>query len=111
MAKRLKEYRRRRPTHPGEILREEFLPDYQLSVAQLAEAVGVTRQTVNDLLRERRALSPSMALRLARIFGTTPEYWLNLQRAVDLWDANALLAKEIRGIKVLKVAEKKSPYR
>lgn len=101
----------RRPTHPGEILREEFLPDYQLSVAQLAEAVGVTRQTVNDLLRERRALSPSMALRLARIFGTTPEYWLNLQRAVDLWDANALLAKEIRGIKVLKVAEKKSPYR
>lgn len=111
MAERSTEYRRRRPTHPGEILREEFLPDYQLSVAQLAEAVGVTRQTVNDLLRERRALSPSMALRLARIFGTTPEYWLNLQRAVDLWDANALLAKEIRGIKVLKVSDKKSPYR
>lgn len=66
---------------------------------------------ISEQLRERRALSPSMALRLARIFGTTPEYWLNLQRAVDLWDANALLAKEIRGIKVLKVAEKKSPYR
>ena len=82
-----------------------------LSVAQLAEAIGVTRQTVNDLLRERRALSPSMALRLARIFGTTPEYWLNLQRAVDLWDARNALDMEIRGIKVLKVAEKKSPYR
>lgn len=74
-------------------------------------AIGVTRQTVNDLLRERRALSPSMALRLARLFGTTPEYWLNLQRAVDLWDARVAFEKEIRGIKVLKVAEKKSSYR
>lgn len=89
----------RRPTHPGEILREEFLPDYQMSVAQLAAAVGVTRQTVNDLLRERRALSPSMALRLARLFGTTPEFWLNLQQAVDLWDANAVLGKEIQRIR------------
>ena len=52
-----------------------------------------------------------MALRLARLFGTTPEYWLNLQRAVDLWDAKIALNKEIRGIKVLKVAEKKSTYR
>lgn len=68
----------------------------------------MTRQTVNDLLRERRALSPSMALRLARLFGTTAEYWLNLQRAVDLRDADALLGKDIRGITVLKVAEKMS---
>ena len=111
MAERNTELRRRRPTHPGEVLREEFLPDYDLSVARLAEAIGVTRQTVNDLLRERRSLSPSMALRLARLFATTPEYWLNLQRAVDLWDAKVSLETEIRGIKVLKVAEKKSPYR
>lgn len=68
----------------------------------------MTRQTVNDLLRERRALSSSMALRLARLFGTTAEYWLNLQRAVDLRDADALLGKDIRGITVLKVAEKMS---
>ena len=55
---------RRRPTHPGEMLREDFLPDYGLTVAGLADALGVSRQTVNELLRERRALSPEMALRL-----------------------------------------------
>lgn len=57
----------RRPTHPGEMLREDFLPDYALTVAGLAESLGVSRQTVHELLRERRALSPEMALRLARL--------------------------------------------
>jgi len=57
-----------RPTHPGEMLREDFLPDYGLSVAALAAALEVSRQSVNELLRERRALSPEMALRLARLF-------------------------------------------
>ena len=61
---------RRRPTHPGEMLREDFLPDYGLTVAGLAEALGVSRQTVNELLRERRALSPEMALRLSRCSAT-----------------------------------------
>jgi addiction module HigA family antidote len=93
--------RLRRPTHPGEILREDFLPEYKLSVTQLAGAIGVTRQTVNELLRERRALSSSMALRLARLFGNSPEFWLNLQRAVDLWEANASVGKEVRRIKAL----------
>ncbi|MFZ1729408.1 MAG: HigA family addiction module antitoxin [Bacteroidota bacterium] len=96
--------RKRRPTHPGEILREDFLPDYQLSVSQLAAAIGVSRQTINDLMREQRALSPSMALRLAQLFGTTPDFWLNLQQAVDLWDANAAMGKEIRRIRSLKTA-------
>jgi antitoxin HigA-1 len=93
--------RKRRPTHPGEILREDFLPEYHLSVAQLAAAIGVTRQTVNEILRERRAVSPSMALRLSRLFGNSPEFWLNLQRAVDLWDALQSVGKDIRRIKVL----------
>lgn len=75
---------KRRPTHPGAMLREDFLPDYGLTVARLAEGVGVARQSINDLLRERRALSPEMALRLARLFGNSPEFWLNAQRAVDL---------------------------
>ncbi len=70
----------RRPSHPGEMLREDFLPDYGLTVAVLAEAIGVSRQSVNELLRERRAVSPDMALRLARLFGNTPEFWLNAQR-------------------------------
>lgn len=73
-----------RPTHPGEILREDFLPDYGLTAASLAEALGVSRQSINELLRERRALSPEMAIRLARLFGNTPEFWLNAQREIDL---------------------------
>ena len=75
------------PTHPREMLREDFLPDYGLSVSRFAKALGVSRQTVNELLRERRAVSPEMALRLSRLFGNSPEFWLNAQRAVDLWDA------------------------
>ena len=77
----------RRPTHPGAMLREDFLPDYGLSVASLAEAAGVSRQSVNELLRGRRAVSPEMALRLSRLFGNAPEFWMDAQRAVDLWYA------------------------
>ena len=95
---------KRRPTHPGEMLREDFLPDYELSVSQLAGAVGVSRQTVNELLRERRAVSPEMALRLARLFGNSPEFWLNAQRAVDLWDAAQTSKGEIDRIKPLAAA-------
>ncbi len=94
----------RRPTHPGEILRDDFLPDYGLTVADLATALGVSRQSVNELLRERRAVSPAMALRLSRLFGTSAELWLNLQRAIDLWDAEATIEEEIRRIKPLRVA-------
>lgn len=82
----------RRPVHPGEILREDFLPDYGLTVSELATAIGVSRQSVNELVRERRAVSAEMALRLTAYFGNAPEYWLNLQRAVDLYDARLTLA-------------------
>jgi addiction module HigA family antidote len=95
---------RRRPTHPGEMLREDFLPDYGLSVSTLAEALGVSRQTVNELLRERRSLSPEMALRLSRLFGNTPEFWLNAQRAVDLWDAAQAIRADVERIKPLSAA-------
>lgn len=92
-----------RPTHPGEMLREDFLPDYALTVSGLAEALGVSRQSINELLRERRALSPEMALRLGRLFGNSPEFWLNAQRAVDLWDAARALKSQVKRIKPLKV--------
>ena len=95
---------KRRPTHPGEILREDFIPDYDLTVTGLATALGVSRQTVNELLRERRTLSPEMALRLSRLFGNSPEFWLNLQRAVDLWDAEQAIEADVRRIKPLRVA-------
>lgn len=94
----------RRPIHPGEILREDFLPEYGLSVTGLAEAAGVSRQSMNELLRERRALSPEMALRLSKLFGNSPEFWLNLQRNVDLWDAAQGLKQEMAHIHPLQVA-------
>jgi antitoxin HigA-1 len=94
----------RRPTHPGEMLREDFLPDFGLSVAALADAAGVSRQSVNELLRGRRAVSPEMALRLSRLFGNAPEFWMNAQRAVDLWDASRTIKREVDRIKPLRVA-------
>lgn len=92
------------PTHPGVMLREDFMPDYGLTAGALAGTLGVSRQTINELLRERRALSPGMALRLSRLFGNTPEFWLNAQRAVDLWQAEKDLAKELARIRSLQAA-------
>ena len=77
------EARKVEPTHPGEMFLEDFMPDYGLTAASLAEALRVSRQTVNELLRGRRAVSQAMALRLSRLFGNTPEFWLNTSRAVD----------------------------
>jgi len=92
-----------RPIHPGEMLREDFLPDYNMTVTSLARALGVSRQTVNELLRERRSVSPEMALRLSRLFGNSPEFWLNAQRAVDLWDAAQAIGADVERIKPLAV--------
>jgi addiction module HigA family antidote len=86
------------------MLARDFLPDYNLSVAALAEAAGVSRQTVNELLRGRRAVSASMALRLGRLFGNSPEFWLDAQRAVDLWDAAAAAGGELDRIRPLSAA-------
>jgi addiction module HigA family antidote len=95
---------KRRPTHPGEMLREDFLPDFGLTVASLADAIGVSRQSINELLRARRALSPEMALRLGRLFGNSAEFWVNAQRAVDLWDATQEIQEEVARIRPLQVA-------
>jgi antitoxin HigA-1 len=95
---------RRRPIHPGEILREDFMPDYDLSVSGLASALGVSRQSVNGLVRERRAVSSEMALRLAKLLGNSPDFWLNLQRSVDLWDARVAIEDDMRRITPLRIA-------
>lgn len=95
---------KRKPTHPGEMLREDFLPDYGLSVSGMAEALGVSRQSINELLRERRAVSPEMAIRLSRLFGNSAEFWLNAQHAVDLWVANRALKSKVARIRPLNVA-------
>ena len=94
---------KRKPTHPGEMLREDFLPDYGLTVSSLAAAIGVSRQSINEILRERRSVSPEMALRLARLFGNSPEFWLNAQRAVDLWEATQVIESDVARIQPLVV--------
>lgn len=88
-----------RPVHPGELLREDYLPAFGISVQELADHIGVTRQTIYALIREERACSPEMALRLSRAFNTSAEFWLNAQRTVDLWDAALLLGPELQTIK------------
>jgi len=75
---------RPRPIHPGEILREDFLPDYGLTAGSLARALHVPRDRVEKLVREKRAISADTAMRLARYFGTTPQFWMNLQANFDL---------------------------
>ena len=87
-----------RPIHPGEMLREDFMPDFGLSVSQLAKALCVSRQSVNELIRERRAVSPEMALRLSRLFGNSAEFWLNAQRAIDLWDTAQAVGRDIERV-------------
>lgn len=77
--------RRRKPTHPGEILREDVLPGLRMSQGELAKRLHVSRVTINALLQERRDLSVELAARIARLLGHSPESWLRMQSAVDLW--------------------------
>ena len=76
----------RRPTHPGAILREDILPSLGISQAALAEYLGVSRLTVSEILLEKRAVSAEMAMRISKAIGGSPESWLLMQSAVDLWD-------------------------
>jgi addiction module HigA family antidote len=96
--------RKIQPTHPGEMLREDFMPDFGLTTTTLAKTLWVSRQTVNELLHERRAITPAMALRLSILFGNTPEFWLNAQIAVDLWKTRNLYKNELERIRPLHVA-------
>ena len=84
-----------RPIHPGEILREEFLAPLEMSANALAMALHVPAPRVNDIVRERRTVTPDTALRLARYFGTTAQFWLNLQSSFDLRQAEGELRRKI----------------
>ena len=75
----------RRPTHPGEILREDVLPALKLTQKELADRLGVSRLTVSDILHEKRGVSPDMAIRLGKLLGNGPDIWLRMQQALDLW--------------------------
>lgn len=77
---------KRRPASVGEILVEEFLEPMGLTQGRLAEAMGVPRKHVNELCNDRRAVTATTALILARVFGNSPDFWLNVQRRTELWD-------------------------
>ena len=76
---------RQRPTHPGEVLREDVLPALGLTQAEFASRLGVSRLSVSEIVNEKRGLSPDMAIRIGRFTNTTPESWLRMQEALDLW--------------------------
>jgi antitoxin HigA-1 len=78
---------KRQPTHPGAILREDYLVPMATTVTEMAAKLGVSRKTLSKILNGNGAITPDMALRLSRAFGTTPDLWLNLQNNFDLWRA------------------------
>ena len=76
----------RRPTHPGAVLREDVLPGLEITQAAFANYLGVSRLTVSEILHEKRGVSAEMAVRISKVIGGTPESWLHMQEAVDLWE-------------------------
>jgi addiction module HigA family antidote len=76
----------RRPSHPGEIIRFEYLEPLNLTQQKLADAIGVTRVRINEIILGKRSVTPDTAFRLAKFFNTTPDFWINLQMNVDMWD-------------------------
>lgn len=92
----------RTPTHPGEMLLEEFLTPMSLTQRELANAIHVPYQRINDLVNGRRGVTPSSALRLAKFFGNSPDFWMNLQLRWDLYFAQQSENKVIETIHTYK---------
>ena len=86
------------PMHPGEFLREVTVPALDLSKAEIARRLGISRQTLYDILDEKQPVTPAMALRLGKFFGNGPEFWLNLQRDYDLRTLEPRMARELASI-------------
>jgi addiction module HigA family antidote len=95
------------PVHPGEIIKEDILPSAGMSVTEAAKALGVSRQMLHDVMAGRKPLSAVMCLRISRLFGSSPEFWMRLQAACDLKKAeqNKKVMQRIARIVPLKPAE------
>ena len=93
-----------RRTHPGELLREDVLPALGKPKAEIARLLGVSRQTLYDILAEKQPITPAMALRIGKLCGNGPDLWINMQRAFDLAAAEQELAREIEKIPTLTAA-------
>lgn len=89
----------REPTHPGEMLLEEFLVPMNITQRELADAIHVPYQRVNELVNQKRGITPATALRLGKFFGVSPEFWLNLQVRWDLYWATQVEKNELASIK------------
>lgn len=96
----------REPTHPGEMLREEFLVPMNITQRELAEAVHVPYQRINEIVNQKRGVTPSTALRLGKFFGVSPDFWLNLQMRRELYKAQNTEKKEIESIRDFKHVQK-----
>jgi addiction module HigA family antidote len=90
--------------HPGELLREDVLPALGRPKAEIARLLGVSRQTLYDILTEKQPITPAMALRIGKLCGNGPDLWINMQRAFDLDVAEKELAGEIEKIPTLTAA-------
>ena len=93
-----------RPSHPGELLREDVLPALKLTVKDAAAKLGVSRQTLHAILSERSAVTPEMAVRLGKFCGDGPDIWLRMQMAHDLWQAERDLSETVKKIPTLRAA-------
>ena len=94
----------REPTHPGEMLLEEFLKPMEISQRDLADGIRVPYQRVNELINRRRGITPATALRLAKYFGNTPSFWMNLQLRWELYHAQQSEADALRTIRRVRKA-------
>ena len=84
----------RRPTHPGAVLREDVLPDLGWTQGELAECLLVSIVTVSDILHEKKSITAEMAFRISRAVGGSPESWLRMQEALDIWEVGMKLKKQ-----------------
>ncbi len=92
----------RQPTHPGEILRYEYLEELNMTQQQLADSIGITRVRINEIILGKRSITPDTAFRLAKFLNTTPEFWIGLQTNLDMWNTFQKRGKEYKTIRPLK---------
>jgi addiction module HigA family antidote len=91
------------PTHPGEILKEEFLEPLSMTQSYLAKALGTSFRAINELVNEKRGITIEMSLKLSKYFGTTPQLWLNLQNHYDLYKVSKKKKEVLDGVKICKL--------
>lgn len=91
---------KRKPTHPGRILKEDYLTPLSITITEMSLILGISRKTLSKIINERGGITPDMALRLSRALDTTPDLWMNLQKNIDLWEAS-YVSQEWKSVKQL----------